>query len=102
MERILTEVRCKENEVKSFRQGLTEMAGRLGDLEMKRALLEKSMAFLSSKVDKFDGESVLESSFDQSCVVFGKTKARQGYKIHDPSLSQMHPSIYVHSVIHNM
>lgn len=63
MEKILKEVRWKENEVKSFRQGLTETAGRLGDLEMKRARLEKSLAFLSSKVDKFDGESVLEKLF---------------------------------------
>ncbi|CAH8338535.1 unnamed protein product [Eruca vesicaria subsp. sativa] len=63
MEKLLKEVRWKENEVKSFRQGLTETAGRLGDLEMKRARLEKSLAFLSSKVDKFDGESVLEKLF---------------------------------------
>ena len=63
MEKILKEVRWKENEVKSFRQGLMETAGRLGDLEMKRARVEKRLAFLSSKVDKFDGESVLEKLF---------------------------------------
>ncbi|KAJ0233588.1 Phospholipase like protein [Hirschfeldia incana] len=63
MKKILKEVRWKENEVKSFRQGLTEMAGRVEDLEMKRARLEKSLAFLSSKVDKFDGEYVLEKLF---------------------------------------
>ncbi|KAG2291036.1 hypothetical protein Bca52824_037705 [Brassica carinata] len=63
MEKILKEVSWKENEVKNVRQGLTEMAGCLGDLEMKRARLEKSLAFLSSKVDKFDGESVLEKLF---------------------------------------
>ncbi|XP_018450229.1 uncharacterized protein LOC130498635 [Raphanus sativus] len=63
MEEILKEVRRKEDEVKSYRRGLTEMAGRLGDLEMKRARLERSLAFLSSKVDKFDGESVLEKLF---------------------------------------
>lgn len=63
MEEILKEVRRKEDEAKSYRRELTEMAGRLGDLEMKRARLEKSLAFLSSKVDKFDGESVLEKLF---------------------------------------
>ncbi|KAL1190205.1 hypothetical protein V5N11_016598 [Cardamine amara subsp. amara] len=59
LEKILKEVKLKEDEVKDFRKGVMEMAGRLGELEMKRAHLEKLLAFLSSKVDKFQGEYLL-------------------------------------------
>ncbi|KAG7623360.1 Phospholipase-like [Arabidopsis suecica] len=63
MEKIQKEVRLKEKEAKDFRKGVMEMAGRLGELEMKRARLEKRLAFLSSKVEKFEGESLLENVF---------------------------------------
>ncbi|CAL9228666.1 unnamed protein product [Arabidopsis halleri] len=63
MEKIQEEVRLKEKEAKDFRKGVMEMAGRLGELEMKRARLEKRLAFLSSKVEKFEGESLLENVF---------------------------------------
>jgi chromosome segregation ATPase len=63
MKKIQEEVRLKEKEAKDFRKGVMEMAGRLGELKMKRARLEKRLAFLSSKVEKFEGESLLENVF---------------------------------------
>lgn len=63
MEKIQEEVRLKEKEAKDLRKGVMEMTGRLGELEMKRARLEKRLAFLSSKVEKFEGESLLENVF---------------------------------------
>lgn len=63
LEKIQKEVRLKGKEVKDFRKIVTEMAGSLGELEMKRARLEKRLAFLSSKVYKFEGKSLLENIF---------------------------------------
>ncbi|CAN8276744.1 unnamed protein product [Cochlearia groenlandica] len=59
-ETILKDLRVKEKEAKKLREGLMETAGRLGELEMKRARLAKRMAFLSSKVGKFEGRSALQ------------------------------------------
>ncbi|ESQ45994.1 hypothetical protein EUTSA_v10000063mg [Eutrema salsugineum] len=54
------DLREKEKEMKEWRERVTEMAGKLGNLDMRRARLDKSFAFLSSRVDKFQGKSVFE------------------------------------------
>lgn len=60
MEKQGKELREKEKKMKEWRERMTEMAGKLGNLDMRRARLDKSLAFLSSKVDKFQGKSVLQ------------------------------------------
>ncbi|VVB08566.1 unnamed protein product [Arabis nemorensis] len=53
-------LREKEKKMKEWRERMTEMAGKLGNLDMRKARLDKNLAFLSSKVDKFEGKSVLQ------------------------------------------
>ncbi|XP_010555226.1 PREDICTED: serine/arginine repetitive matrix protein 1 isoform X2 [Tarenaya hassleriana] len=60
MEGRMKELETKEKETKECRERVTVMGGKLGMLEMKRQRLEKSLGFLSSKVDKFQGKSVME------------------------------------------
>ena len=59
MEREGKELKEKEKKLKEWRERTTEMAGKLGSLDMRRARLDKSLALLSSKVDKFQGKYVL-------------------------------------------
>nr|VDD58523.1 unnamed protein product [Brassica oleracea] len=59
MEREGKELKEKEKKLKEWRERTTEMAGKLGSLGMRRARLDKSLALLSSKVDKFQGKYVL-------------------------------------------
>lgn len=63
MEREVKELKEKEKGLKEWRERTSEMAGKLGGLDMRRARLDKSLALLSSKVDKFQGESVLQAIF---------------------------------------
>ncbi|KAG2298479.1 hypothetical protein Bca4012_009699 [Brassica carinata] len=61
MEKEVKELKEKEKKLKEWREITTEMAGRLGGLDMRRARLDKSLALLSSKVEKFQGKSVLQA-----------------------------------------
>lgn len=54
------ELRDKENKLMEWRETTTEMAGKLGSLDMRKERLDKRLAFLSSKVDKFQGKSLLQ------------------------------------------
>ncbi|CAH2061651.1 unnamed protein product [Thlaspi arvense] len=60
MEKQGKELREKEEKMKEWRERVTEKAGKLGNLDMRRARLDKNLAFLSSKVDKFQGISVFD------------------------------------------
>uniref|UniRef100_A0A1J3CPX4 Uncharacterized protein n=1 Tax=Noccaea caerulescens TaxID=107243 RepID=A0A1J3CPX4_NOCCA len=60
MEKQWKELRENENKLKEWRERTTEMAGKMGNLDMRRARLDKRLAFLSSKVDKFQGKSLLQ------------------------------------------
>lgn len=60
MEKQWKELREKENKLKEWRERTTEMAGKMGNLDMRRARLDKRLVFLSSKVDKFQGISLLQ------------------------------------------
>lgn len=60
MEKEDKELREKEKKVKEWRERMTEKAGKVGDLDMRRARLHKSFEFLSSKVDKFQGKPLLQ------------------------------------------
>ncbi|CAA7028336.1 unnamed protein product [Microthlaspi erraticum] len=60
MEKQWKELREKEKKLKELRERMTEMAGKMGKLDMRRARLDNSLAFLSSKVDKFQGKSLLQ------------------------------------------
>ncbi|XP_033143999.1 serine/arginine repetitive matrix protein 1 isoform X2 [Brassica rapa] len=60
MEKQGKELREKEKKLMEWRERTTEMAGKLGSLDMRKARLHKRLAFLSSKVDKFQGESLLQ------------------------------------------
>ncbi|RID70489.1 hypothetical protein BRARA_C02503 [Brassica rapa] len=60
MEKQGKELREKEKKLREWRERTTEMAGKLGSLDMRKARLDKRLAFLSSKVDKFQGESLLQ------------------------------------------
>jgi hypothetical protein len=59
-EKQVKELGEKEKKIKEWRAKMTEMAAKLGDLDMKRARLHKSFTFLSSKVDKFQGKPLLQ------------------------------------------
>ncbi|KAF8118343.1 hypothetical protein N665_0005s0109 [Sinapis alba] len=59
MEKEAKELKEKEDKLKEWRERTTEMAGKLGNVDMRRMRLDKSLALLSSKVDKFQGRSVL-------------------------------------------
>nr|VDC80736.1 unnamed protein product [Brassica rapa] len=59
MEELREELRRREKETKECRERVTEMAGRLGKLEMKDSKVTKSLELFQSKVHKFDGEYVL-------------------------------------------
>ncbi|KAG7636890.1 putative phospholipase, SCC2/Nipped-B family [Arabidopsis thaliana] len=59
-EKQVKELAEKEKKMKEWRARMTEMAAKLGDLDMKRARLHKSFTFLSSKVDKFQGKPLLQ------------------------------------------
>lgn len=59
MEELREELRRREKETKECRERVTEMAGRLGKLEMKDSRVTKSLELFQSKVHKFDGEYVL-------------------------------------------
>uniref|UniRef100_A0A1J3FI62 Uncharacterized protein n=1 Tax=Noccaea caerulescens TaxID=107243 RepID=A0A1J3FI62_NOCCA len=48
----------KEKEMNEFRERLMKTVGKLGSLEMKQTCLDKRIAFLRSKVEKFQGQSV--------------------------------------------
>lgn len=50
----------KEKEMNEFREILMKTTGKLGSLEMKRTSLDKKFAFLRSKVEKFEGQSVFK------------------------------------------
>lgn len=60
IEKQVKELREKEKKMKEYRDRMTEMAGKLGDLDMRRARLHQSFTFLSSKVDKFQGKPLLQ------------------------------------------
>ncbi|CAG7881411.1 unnamed protein product [Brassica rapa] len=60
MEKQGKELREKEKKLREWRERTTEMAGKLGSLDMRKARLDKRLAVLSSKVDKFQGESLLQ------------------------------------------
>ncbi|KAJ0232425.1 Phospholipase-like protein [Hirschfeldia incana] len=60
MEKQGEELREKEDKLKEWRERTTEMASKVGSLDMRKARLDKRLAFLSSKVDKFQGESLLQ------------------------------------------
>ncbi|CAH8372405.1 unnamed protein product [Eruca vesicaria subsp. sativa] len=60
MEKQGKELREKEKKLKEWRERTTEMAGKLASLDMRKARLDKRLAFLSSKVDKFQGKSLLQ------------------------------------------
>lgn len=63
MEKEVKELKEREKGLKEWRERTSEMAGKLGGLDMRRARLDKSLALLSSKVGKFQGESVLQAIF---------------------------------------
>ncbi|CAH2073121.1 unnamed protein product [Thlaspi arvense] len=50
----------KEKEMNEFRERLMKTTGKLGSLEMKRTCLDKRFVFLTSKVEKFHGQSVFK------------------------------------------
>ncbi|KAF3514892.1 hypothetical protein F2Q69_00002522 [Brassica cretica] len=59
MEELREELRRREKETKECRERVTEMAGRLGKLEMKDSRVTKNLELFQSKVRKFDGQYVL-------------------------------------------
>ncbi|KAJ0232424.1 Phospholipase-like protein [Hirschfeldia incana] len=59
MEELREELRRREKETKECRERVTEMAGRLGKLEMKDSRVTKNLELFKSKVHQFDGEYVL-------------------------------------------
>ncbi|ANM62889.1 phospholipase-like protein (PEARLI 4) family protein [Arabidopsis thaliana] len=59
MEEMREELRRREKETKECRERVTELAGRLGQLEMKDVRVKKNLELYESKVLKFDGHSVL-------------------------------------------
>ncbi|CAN8314539.1 unnamed protein product [Cochlearia groenlandica] len=60
MEKQVKELKEKEKKLKEWRERTTEIAGKLGTLSMRSERLDKSLAFMSSKVDKFHGKSILQ------------------------------------------
>ncbi|KAL0711678.1 hypothetical protein Bca4012_018656 [Brassica carinata] len=60
MEKQGKELRDKEKKLMEWRERTTEMAGKLGSLDIRKARLDKRFVFLSSKVDKFQGKSLLQ------------------------------------------
>ncbi|KAJ0239179.1 Phospholipase-like protein [Hirschfeldia incana] len=63
MEREVKELKEKEKGLKEWRERTTEMAGKVGGIYMRRARLDKRLGLLTSKVDKFQGQSVLQAIF---------------------------------------
>ncbi|CAN8314535.1 unnamed protein product [Cochlearia groenlandica] len=59
MEEMKEELRKREKETKECREKVTEMAARLGKLEMKDKRVKKNIEMFKSKVHKFQGEAVL-------------------------------------------